>query len=47
MDSFDALRLLLALFHALGFNRPADRLPHGFDESYNRVTFSIASSHRR
>ena len=40
MDSFDTLQLLLALFHALGFNRPADRLPDGFDESYNHLSFS-------
>ena len=29
------------------FSSPAYLLPHGFDESYNRVTFSRASTHRR
>ena len=39
--------MLLALFHALGFNRPADRLPDGFDESYNHLSFFKSSGKGR
>ncbi|HEY7316084.1 MAG TPA: hypothetical protein VIE89_00810 [Candidatus Binatia bacterium] len=43
MDSFDALQLLLALSHAVGFDKVADLLPDGFEESYNHQSFFKSS----